>query len=1259
MRTLSTDCQSHFRRFVGRILIGVICVNLWTTSEAQPPPTNYPPLKYNPATGGFVPSTTNGHTIGGGGGGGSGLSGGTAGHVITASGATTIQDSGTALTSLVPTSRTVNGHALSSNVTVTDSDLGATTIGDSIFKLTNPSAITFLQINADNTATALSASAFRTAIGLGTLATQSGTFSGTSSGTNTGDQTITLTGPITGSGTGSFATTIADPELAAIAGLTSTANKFPYFTGSGTAALADLSSAMRTFLTTSSSANLRSLLTDENGTGAALFNGAANPQFLNVLNIGNQIDNATFSIDLANGNNDDNAITFYSFNGTGDPSFKVDGHGTLTLSDDDYGTHSVFVDLANVTGQRTLHWPNASGNLAVQNTYSAEQYGAIGDDLTNDTVALQAAMDAVPARGTLLLQAGKTFKITSALTRTNAQGPINIVSLGGQYGGATIHQATTNTTALSITVLESDVSLNEYDKASLIRGVRFNGPTGNTSGDAIYATAAIHLEYVSTYNFYNGLRLVGSTTAPVTGPYYSHIKNSMFIRAVNAGVYSATDPNHNLSFSTVRFDSCAYGAYIYSTTSDTERISFSGACTIERNTVAGLYLDGVRTVYIGQSYFESPTNNAPDIKLGSSKTCTDVTIESNWFTAYPGTSLWHIDSDRVTGLTLIGNNLPGSGAGGGDIRVTTNTTGIGLMNQAYVTSSGLSTSNARFLIQSNGDSLGNQVGIGFANSYGGTVKTWNIAVDNDLGKGLNFSEIGVANRLFIKPGGNVGVNTTNPTQNFQVGNGTDVANTTIDVNARSNSIAEYSWSKGGTQIWHAYIPPNSSDLSFYDSADRLTLSATAVTAVSGVAFTGSGSGLTGVPISTGISGLGTGVAASLAIANNSAGGYSPINGTATLSNKSISLGSNTITGTTTQFNTALSGDDFAFVGTANTFTAAQTNSTTGTASTPAMLYSGSWLTGGTGTTNFPHLLLQATGTTASTSWSTSGTGLGLNAVTGFAGNLVDLKVAGSTKWRVDSTGATYIGAGLQFTGNNRIDFRNIGGVDIGAGGWVGWANSTDGAGTLDLKLYRNTTSVAELNNGSAGQWASLLLGVRDSGTTTVTNGLTIGHQSTGTPAAGLGAAVHFNLNDTTTADVNAGDLQVLWTTATHAAPVSDFVVKLDNGSTTPAEAFRVVGSGGISWNSGATLKKVLSATATLDFGSTAAGASTDLTITVTGAALGDVVSIGVPDGSTVANSSYSAWVSATDTVKVRFIDNALVGTADPASGTFRAQVNQF
>ena len=47
-------------------------------------------------------------------------------------------------------------------------NLGGTTVGTSVFKLTNPSAVRYLRLNADNTVTALSAGDFVTAIGAGT-----------------------------------------------------------------------------------------------------------------------------------------------------------------------------------------------------------------------------------------------------------------------------------------------------------------------------------------------------------------------------------------------------------------------------------------------------------------------------------------------------------------------------------------------------------------------------------------------------------------------------------------------------------------------------------------------------------------------------------------------------------------------------------------------------------------------------------------------------------------------------------------------------------------------------------------------------------------------------------------------------------------------------------------------------------------------------------------------------------------------------------
>ena len=100
-----------------------------------------------------------------------------------------------------------------------------------------------------------------------------------------------------------------------------------------------------------------------------------------------------------------------------------------------------------------------------------------------------------------------------------------------------------------------------------------------------------------------------------------------------------------------------------------------------------------------------------------------------------------------------------------------------------------------------------------------------------------------------------------------------------------------------------------------------------------------------------------------------------------------------------------------------------------------------------------------------------------------------------------------------------------------------------------------------------------------------------------------------------------------------------------------------VGSDGLIPTTGsATISKVLTGTASLNFDLTALTVQ-DLTITVTGAADGDCVILGVPNGGITTRVQYTAWVSAPDTVTVR-AGTIAIGE-NPGSVTFRATVIKF
>jgi hypothetical protein len=132
--------------------------------------------------------------------------------------------SGYGITDAVANTVTVNSHPLNSNVTVTASDLSLGNVNNTsdVNKPVSTAQAAADALNlkiASNLSDLNSASTARTNLGLGTLATQSGTFSGSSSGTNTGDQDLSgkanLAGP-------TFTGTVTLPSTTSIGTVSST-----------------------------------------------------------------------------------------------------------------------------------------------------------------------------------------------------------------------------------------------------------------------------------------------------------------------------------------------------------------------------------------------------------------------------------------------------------------------------------------------------------------------------------------------------------------------------------------------------------------------------------------------------------------------------------------------------------------------------------------------------------------------------------------------------------------------------------------------------------------------------------------------------------------------------------------------------------------------------------------------------------------------------------------------------------------------------
>lgn len=276
-----------------------------------------------------------------------------------------------------------------------------------------------------------------------------------------------------------------------------------------------------------------------------------------------------------------------------------------------------------------------------------------------------------------------------------------------------------------------------------------------------------------------------------------------------------------------------------------------------------------------------------------------------------------------------------------------------------------------------------------------------------------------------------------------------------------------------------------------------------------------------------------------------------------------------------------------------------------------------------------------------------------------------------------NTGNNNTALGYQaLLGNTSGSWNTASGQNALVANTTGDANTANGQNTLSTNisgnwntasgasaLYNNTGS----NNTASGVNALLTnvsgtnntaLGVAaDVTVNNLTNATAIGYNAKVTTSnslvLGAGANVGINVSSPTAwlhlpaGTVTAGTAPFKYTSGTNLTAVEDGAKEYDGTN-------EFLSVGGVRY----TIGKTLTATASLNFPSTSTLTSSDLTITLTGAADGDIVVLGTPNAAVNANSCYTAWVSAANTVTVRF-NNYSSGSINPSAGTFRVSIIKY